>query len=200
MPLIVLEGIDGCGKSTQARILGQRLRAAGIEPIDLREPGGTPLGERLRSLLLDPATRAGAVAEVLLYQAARAQLVEEVLRPALAAGRTVVLDRFWHSTIAYQAYGLGLDPRPVRAAIDLAVQGLRADLALWFDLPPAEAARRRAAARGEDRIEARGLAYLERVHSGYAALAAAGELLRVDAQRSPEAVAAEVWHTAGRLT
>ncbi len=193
--LIILEGIDGCGKSTQAARLSERLRARGIDPLLLREPGGTGLGEHLRALLLDPATRACAEAELLLYQAARAQLVREVLLPRLREGRWILLDRFWHSTVAYQAYGLGLDEAQVRAAIAIAVGPLAPDLALWFRLDAAAAARRRAQARGlpPDRIEQRGLDYLSRVDAGYAAMAAGGELDSIDAAQPADVVADEVW-------
>jgi dTMP kinase len=194
MPLIVLDGIDGCGKSTQLRLLTERLRARGVEPLCLREPGGTALGERVREILLDPATVACPVAELLAYQVARAQLVDQVLRPALSAGRTVLLDRFWYATVAYQAYGLGLDERTVRAAIAVAVGELRVDRAIYLRVPVALGAARRAAARNQpDRIEARGLAYLEKVASGYAALVASGEMIAVDGERPVEVVADDLW-------
>jgi dTMP kinase len=193
VPLIVVEGIDGCGKTTQAERIEQRLRANGRTVLRLREPGGTPLGEAVRGILLDPATQAGPVAELFGYQMARAQLCDSVIRPALAAGTTVLLDRFWYSTIAYQAFGLGLPAAGVRAVIDVAVGDVRADIALWFAVDPLLAARRRAAARGtEDRIEARGLAYLERVHAGYAALYAAGEMVRIDASQDADTVSLAV--------
>jgi len=193
MPLIVFEGIDGCGKTTQIELLTQRFDRLDRPYRRLREPGGTALGESLRTLLLDPATRACPVAELFGYLVARAQLVAEVLTPALAAGEVVVLDRFYHSTIAYQAYGLGLDLAAVRAAIQLAVGGLRPDLALWLRLDPAIALRRRAATRGPDRIEARGADYLRRVHDGFASLAADHELAVLDATRPPEEIADDIW-------
>lgn len=189
--LVVFEGLDGCGKSSQAETFAARCRAAGRQVVQLREPGGTALGEALRALLLDPTTRADAVAELLLYQASRAQLIEERIRPALAAGQVVVLDRFWQSTVAYQAYGLGLDLALVRAAIGVAVGDLCADAALWLQLDPAVCAARRAG-QGEDRIEARGHDYLRRVDAGYQALAAAGDLRAIDASGSPAEVAARV--------
>ena len=183
MPLIVLEGIDGCGKTTQAELLVTTLCASGKTARRLREPGGTVLGERLRSLLLDPATTACPTAELFTYLAARAQLVDEILRPALARGEWLVLDRFWYSTVAYQGYGLGLDPVAVTAACRLAVGGLKPDAALWLDVPVTVAAARRAAGRtAVDRIEARGDGYQEKVRSGYTALAAAGDLQRIDAE------------------
>lgn len=193
MPLYVLDGIDGCGKTTQVARLVERLRAAGRTVRQLREPGGTALGEQQRTILLDRSTKACPTAELFGYLQARAQLCHEVIAPALAAGETVVLDRFYHSTLAYQAYGLGLDLAQVRAAITLATGGLVPDRAVWLAIDPAEAQRRRAQARGaDDRIEARGLAYLQRVHAGFAALAEAGELVRVDATQTPDAVAAAI--------
>ncbi len=193
MPLIVFEGIDGCGKTTQLERLEQRLLKAGTRVRRLREPGGTVLGEQQRAILLDPATRACPVAELFGYLQARAQLCDEVIVPSLAAGETVLLDRFYHSTIAYQAYGLGLDIAQVRAAIALAIGPVRPDLVLWLDLEPA-AARARANDRSRaDRIEARGLDYLRRVHAGYTALADAGELTRIDASADADAVEHAVW-------
>ena len=193
MPLIVFEGIDGCGKTTQVQRLTQRLTADGVAFRHLREPGGTELGERQRALLLDPATRACPTAELFGYLQARAQLCHEVIAPALAANDLVILDRFYHSTLAYQAYGLGLDLAQVRAAIHLATAGLRPDLVLWLSVDPVEAGRRRAAARGQDRIEARGLAYQQKVHDGYRALVASDGLVEIDAQQSADAITTQVW-------
>ncbi len=191
--LIDLEGIDGCGKTTQSRSLVEHLRAEGRTVTPLREPGGTRLGESVRALLLDPATEAEPTAELFGYLTARAQLCAAVIAPALARGETVVLDRFYHSTLAYQGYGLGLDLDLVRAAIRLALGGVRIDHAVWIDLDPVTAAQRRARARGtEDRIEARGLAYLQKVHAGFASLAAAGELQRIDGHRSEDEIAADI--------
>ncbi|HYE08331.1 MAG TPA: dTMP kinase [Planctomycetota bacterium] len=193
MPLIVLEGIDGSGKSTQVRLLGERLQRMGRPYRALREPGGTALGEQQRALLLDPATQACPTAELFGYLQARAQLCHEVVAPALARGELVVLDRFYHSTIAYQAYGLGLPHDAVRAAIRLAIGDIAPAVVLWIELDPAIAARRRASARGEDRIEARGLAYLKRVHDGFAALAAAGEMIALSGLSAPEDLARDIW-------
>ena len=193
MPLIVFEGIDGCGKTTQVAGLTGRLTAERIPFRHLREPGGTALGERQRALLLDPATRACPTAELFGYLQARAQLCAEVIAPALAAGELVVLDRFYHSTLAYQAYGLGLELNAVRAAIRLAIGNITPDLVLWLALDPAEAGRRRAAARGLDRIEARGLDYQTRVHDGYRALVASDGLVELDARQTAEVIAERIW-------
>ena len=193
MPLIVLEGIDGCGKSTQIERIAARFSERGIRHRRLREPGGTVLGEQVRSLLLDKTTEACPTAELFGYLTARAQLCHAVIKPALNRQEVVLLDRFWYSTMAYQAYGLGLDVHLVRAAIDLALDGLHADLAVWLRITPEIALRRRAASRGEDRIEARGLAYQQRVHDGYSALAAAGELHVIDAERDADIIFDELW-------
>ena len=193
MPLIVLEGPDGCGKSTQAGLLEARLRAAGRRVMRLREPGGTRLGEAVRAILLDPATTACAEAELFGYQLARAQLCREVISPALADGTCVVLDRFWHSTVAYQAWGLGLDLAQVRAAIALAVGPVRPDAALYLRVPEDQAHARRVARATADRIESRDDAYRARVRAGYEDIAARGELTAVDANGTVEAVAERVW-------
>lgn len=186
--LLVLEGVDGCGKTTQQRRLVDHLTAAGHQVLALRDPGGTDLGEAVRSLILDPATEASPIAELHAYCLARAQLATERIRPALAAGHWVVLDRWYFSTIAYQAAGLGLPVDAVARVVRFGLEDLVPDLALWYQVPVAEAAARRAAERGEDRIEARGLAYLERVAAGYQRQADAGELVVVAANAGVDAV------------
>lgn len=174
--LIALEGIDGCGKSTQARLLAGALTRLGADvgpPADpggvVREPGGTPLGEDVRDLLLHRDHAVGAWAEALLYAAARAQLAEDVLRPALLAGRVVILDRFVDSSLSYQGHARGLGIDAVLRVNDVATGGLLPDLALVLDLPLRTAAARRAAA--ADRIEAEGDELQSRVAEGYARLA-----------------------------
>ncbi|MFR3451767.1 MAG: dTMP kinase [Collinsella sp.] len=132
---IAVEGVDGCGKSTQARLIAAALEAAGHSVLRLREPGGVKISEQIRAILLDPANaEMGDVCELLLYEAARAQLVHQVIRPALAAGKTVICDRFYDSTTAYQAFADGLDRGMVSQANELAVDGCRPDLTLVFDL------------------------------------------------------------------
>lgn len=168
---IALEGIDGSGKSTQAERLAAALAERGVAATSTREPGGTPLGERVRELLLsgEPG-RMSPIAEVHLFAAARAQLVHEVIRPALDAGRWVVSDRFLDSSFAYQgvARGLGLDL--VLEANRAAVEGCLPDLSLVIDMPPAAAAARRGAR--PDRIESEGDGFLARVAEGYREVAA----------------------------
>lgn len=170
---ITVEGIDGVGKSTQAALMEAVLDSAGYDVLRLREPGGVKISEQIRAILLDPANgEMGDVCELLLYEAARAQLVHQVIRPALAAGKTVVCDRFYDSTTAYQAFADGLDRNMVSQANELAVDGCRPDLTLVFDLPVEDALRRRSGREAEDRLELKGLEFQERVAAGFRAVAA----------------------------
>ena len=193
---VVLEGIDGCGKSTQIEALRRwlptsGLLATGAELLVTREPGGTALGAALRQLLLHPPGEAAPepMAELLLYAADRAQHVEQCIRPALAAGHWVLSDRYSGSTAAYQGYGRGLDLARIAQLEHLATGGLAPDLTLWLELSLAESLRRRGE-RTADRIEASGEAFLQRVIDGFAELAAGQGWRRVDASGAPEQVAA----------
>lgn len=169
---ITVEGIDGVGKSTQAALIEAVLDSAGYDVLRLREPGGVKISEQIRAILLDPANaEMGDVCELLLYEAARAQLVHQVVRPALAAGKTVVCDRFYDSTTAYQAFADGLDRNMVSQANELAVDGCRPDLTLVFDLPVEDALRRRSGREAEDRLELKGLEFQESVAAGFRAVA-----------------------------
>lgn len=189
--LLAFEGLDGCGKSTQLARLERRLAAAGRRVRALREPGGTGLGEAVRGVLLRDGAM-GARAEMLLYMAARAELYERVVLPALAAGETVLLDRSQYSTAAYQGAGLGLPVEEILALSDQVVRGRWPDRVLVLELEPAAALARLPA--GRDRIERRDEAYFARVAGGFRALAAREpERLRlVDARGTPEEVAARV--------
>lgn len=161
------------GKSTQAALMEAVLDSAGYDVLRLREPGGVKISEQIRAILLDPANaEMGDVCELLLYEAARAQLVHQVIRPALAAGKTVVCDRFYDSTTAYQAFADGLDRNMVSQANELAVDGCRPDLTLVFGLPVEDALRRRSGREAEDRLELKGLEFQERVAAGFRAVAA----------------------------
>ena len=188
--LVVLEGIDGCGKSTQVRLLADRLDA-----VATFEPGATVLGASLRTLLLDPGGDPPAErAEALLMAADRAQHVARVVAPALEAGRWVVSDRFAASTLAYQGFGRGLDLDDLRALVGWATGGLHPDLTVLLDLPVEVAAARRAGG-ADDRMEAEGLAFQQRVADGYRALAAerGPAWLVLDATEEPDALAAQIW-------
>jgi len=192
--LVTFEGGEGSGKSTQLSVLAARLERVGVAFRVLREPGGTRAGEAVREILLDPGhSGLDAVAELLLYEASRAQLVAEVIEPALAAGEVVLLDRFYDSTTAYQGYARGLDLDHVRELNMVATAGRTPDLTLLFDIDPAEGLRR-ATATGADRLEAEDLAFHERVRAGFLAIAASEpERVRVvDATGEVETVAARV--------
>lgn len=172
--LVTLEGGEGSGKTTQCRLLAQWLADAGIAATVTREPGGTDLGERLRALLLDPTlSEARPEAEMLLFAAARAQAVEQVIEPALMRGDVVICDRFVDSSLAYQGYGMGVSLDFIRSVNDRVTGGLRPDLTLLFDVPRATGAvRRQGAGRAPDRIERRSDAFHQAVRQGYLALAA----------------------------
>ena len=168
---ITLEGADGCGKSTQASLIAAALEASGREVVRLREPGGTPISEKVRALLLDPANdEMVPECELMLYEASRAQLTRQVIEPALARGAVVLCDRYYDSTYAYQAGGRALDDALVRRANLLGSCGVEPDRTLVFDLEPA-VAYARATAGGADRMEAEGLAFQERVRDAYLRLA-----------------------------
>ncbi|HTH45953.1 MAG TPA: dTMP kinase [Candidatus Limnocylindria bacterium] len=206
--LITFEGGEAGGKSTQIRRLAGRLRAAGHVVRELREPGGTPLGEKIRHLLKHDPDGQGMAAEteLLLMNGSRAELVRQVIRPALAAGEVVLCDRFYDSTTAYQAGGRGLDAMAVRSVIDFAVGSTRPDLTLWLRVPRATAlqrlAQRNAAAPPqEDRFEREQEAFFERVDSAYAALAAAEprRVRIIRAEGDEASVAAEIWDEVAAL-
>ena len=172
--LISLEGGEGAGKSTLLAGLRMHFERSGMDVLYTREPGGTPVGEAVRALVLDPAHRGMAVeTELLLMFAARAQLVRETLRPALAAGRWVLCDRFTDASYAYQGGGRGVDAARIGELERLATGGLKPDLTLLLDIPVAHG-RARASQRGDaDRIEAERDDFFERVHATYLARAQA---------------------------
>lgn len=171
---ITLEGVDGSGKSTKARMLGTALEALGREVLLLREPGGTPISEMVRDILLDPRnTDITPEAELMLYEASRAQLVTQVIRPALERGVVVICDRFYDSTYAYQAVGRGLPEDDVRRANALGSCGLVPDRTIVFDLSPHEALDRATHEDGADRMEGAGVSFQRRVRRGYLKLAEA---------------------------
>lgn len=192
---ITFEGIDGSGKSTQARMLIDRLERSGRKTLLLREPGGTDLSERIRDLLLDPDRSIEPFAELLLFSAARAQLVAECIRPALAAGITVVSDRFFDSTTAYQGGGRGVaEPEWLQDFHRHVTGGLAPDRTVLCRLPAGVALSRRSH-RGQDRMEREGAAFQESVARAYDRLAASepDRFLVLDATCSQEEIHEEIW-------
>lgn len=188
--MVTLEGTEGSGKSTQARALAAHLERAGIPVLLAREPGGTDLGEALREILLGATgPRIDRVAETLLFAAARAQLVSEAIAPALRAGKVAVCDRFGDSTIAYQAFGRGLDRTAVADVVKLATGGLVPDLTVLLDLEVDDGLGRKAPG-GGDRFETLDSDFHRRVREGYLALAGEnpGRWLVVDGSQPVEAV------------
>jgi dTMP kinase len=192
--LITIEGVDGAGKTTLSRGLAAALAGTGLQARLLREPGGVQTSEAVRALVKDPRLTVGARAEALLYAAARAQLVEEALEPALAGGEWVLLDRFVDSSLAYQGGGRGLGIEQVRELNLFATGGLTPDRTLLLTLDPASA-QARADARGEapDRLEQGGAEFFRRIADAYRQLAAAEpQRIRVlDAGLAPEQVVAQ---------
>jgi dTMP kinase len=161
-----LDGIDGTGKSTQCRLLAEWLADRGHPAVRCADPGGTPLGDKLRAIVLDHREEMTVWAETLLFMASRAELVERIIRPALANGSTVVSDRFLLSTVVYQGYAGGLRPEHLWRVGNLATRGLQPHLTILLDMPVAEAVTRRG---GTDRMEQRSLDFHEKVRKGYKA-------------------------------
>lgn len=201
--LITFEGVEGAGKTTQLERAAGYLQAGGVTVVTAREPGGTAVGEQVREILLSPENAAMApLAELFLYLAARAQLVAEVVAPVLAAGRWVLLDRYVHSTLAYQGYGLGVELGGASPAENLArlrelcraaVGDAWPDLVIVLDVEPEEGFARLGGDE-RDRIEARDVAFHRRVREGFLALAAEepARVVVVDASLSEEEVFARV--------
>jgi len=188
---IAFEGIEGCGKSTQLKLLAERLDAGGRRVVAVREPGGTPVGDRVRAILLDGAlTEMTDEAEMLLFAASRAQLVREVLRPELEAGAVVLCDRYVHSSLAYQGHARGLGRDYVAAANAPAIDGLLPDRVVLVDVPVEDALGRAKARAALDRIEAEDLAFHTAVRAGFLAEARADadRFLVVDGGGSPAEV------------
>jgi dTMP kinase len=185
---VTIEGIDRSGKSTQARRLAEAL---GDDALLVREPGGTPAGERIRDLLKDPAIELDARSEALLFAAARAELVASVIRPALDAGKVVISDRYLDSSLAYQGHARGLGEDEVRRVNVWATAGLEPDLTVLLRIDPSAAAARAGEA---DRFEDEGLALQSRVAEAYERLAAAnpGRWKVIDGARDEDTVAAEI--------
>jgi dTMP kinase len=199
---ITFEGIEGCGKTTQARLLAEQLEACGQKTLVTREPGGAQISEQIRAVLLDHRNDGmDPMAEALLYEAARAQFVTEIVRPALDAGITVICDRFADSTLAYQGYGRGLDLSTLTVLNTIATGGLTPDITFLLDIPVAEGLQRRERGGDWNRMDDAGRAFHERVFIGYHALAQAapGRWRVIDARGAVPDVASAVWSAVAPL-
>ena len=212
---ISFEGTEGCGKSTQVKLLANQLTALGYTVRTLREPGGTPIGEEIRHTLKHSQQNQSMTpeAELLLMNASRAQLVREVIRPALAAGEIIVCDRFYDSSIAYQGYGRQLDLAKVRAIIEFAVGDTKPDLTLLITVEEVTSAERMRSRQANtpvirDRFEEAGQAFFERVAEGFDAVQAGepGRVKNVNGAPAVEIVSTAIWQlvepilrTSGRL-
>ncbi len=198
---ITFEGLDGCGKTTQLERLAERLRKEGAAVTTAREPGGTPVGDAVRRLLLDSATRRlDPVAELLLYFASRATNVSEVILPALDSGHIVLCDRFTDASMAYQGEGRGLGPEAVQLLDGLACRGLKPSYTILIDINPrtsvARAKRRnKAAPRDEGRLERESLKFFKRVREAYMDIAGREprRVYVVNGERTPDSVHGEIW-------
>ncbi len=194
------DGIDGAGKSTQVRLFCDALRERGLEVVACRDPGSTPLGERVRELLLqsDAGTPIGVRGEMFLYMAARAQLVEEVIRPALESGKIVVSDRYVLANVVYQGHAGGLEPDVVREVGRIATGETLPDCVFLLDMAPGAAGER--LTRPLDRMESQGDAYRKRLQEGFLAEARHwdGRVHVIDAARPIEMVQADIWRIASQ--
>ncbi|MGE5472884.1 MAG: dTMP kinase [Ignavibacteriales bacterium] len=188
---ITVEGLDGCGKTTQLNNIADYFEQKGRKVILTREPGGTKLGEKIREILLDvDNTGMNSVAELMLYAAARAQIVSELIVPAVEQGKIVICDRFIDSSIAYQGYGRKLGAEIVEGINSYALQGYKPDITFFFDISPEEIAKRKTLKEKLDRVESEKIDFHNRVYEGYLALAEANRerIIVIDARKSIEEI------------
>jgi len=198
---ITFEGGEGCGKSVQAKTLYRKLSKLAIPVILTYEPGGTPLGKKLgRRLKWSQDTNISPLTELLLFNASRAQLIDEVIQPNLKMGRTIICDRYVDSTTAYQGYGRRLDLQIVKTINDAAGRGLRPDLTILLDIPAEKGLARKQAIK-QDRFEQEDMAFHRRVREGYLKLAASEpeRWLVIDAMQSKQKIARVIWQRISKL-
>ncbi|MCX8130771.1 MAG: dTMP kinase [Clostridia bacterium] len=192
---ITVEGTDGSGKSTQIKLMEDYLKGNGFEVVLTREPGGTKIGEKVRSLILDPDNvEMGEVAEMLLYAAARAQLVSELIKPSLESGKIVICDRFVDSSYVYQGFGRGIDFKIIEDVNRAALNSVIPDITFFMDIRPEIALGRRIASTGADRIEKEKMEFHVRVYSGYKKLASLypDRIKPIESNRSVEDISSDI--------
>lgn len=202
---VTFEGIDGCGKTTQIELLSKDLQEAGIPYVLIREPGGTVIGEKIRTILLDKANMGmDERTELLLYEAARAQIVKEKILPELEAGKVVICDRFFDSTVAYQGYARGLNLEDIDFLNNWSAAGIKPDITFLLDLDEKTAyERRHGRSDEEDRLEAEGLSFMKKVRDGYLARSKGEPRFKViSATQTPEQIYQQiretVWEVVGK--
>ena len=196
---IVIEGCEGAGKTTQVARLHSALTSRGVDAVVTREPGGTPLGEQIRSLLLDPKYSPDAVTELYLYSASRRVNLIEKIFPLLNAGKTVICDRFIYSTVAYQGYARGLDPDFVKEVNRKTIEPLKVDLALFIDISPEAGFKRKGGADKSDRLERESLEFFGKVYRGFSDMCDLGEMVRVNGLGTVDEVAALILSEAEKI-
>lgn len=189
---IVIEGCEGAGKSRQCALLSDALKDMGLSVVSTREPGGAPLAEALRSLILDPKYQPDAVTELYLYSAARRDHLNSVVFPALKEGKIVVCDRFIFSTLAYQGYGRGLDLDFVKRVNASTIAPLEIDLALFIDVSPEAGFLRKGGADVTDRLEREDIEFFHRVYDGFNAMCETGDLKRIDGSGEKQQTARKI--------
>lgn len=192
---IVLEGPDRSGKSTQAAMLKEWLEQQGMQTILTREPGGTAISEKIRKILLDPQVKAVPVAELFLFAVSRSQHTAEIIKPALAAGKIVISDRFTMSTEAYQGYGRGLPAEMIRTVNRIATEGIKPDLTVVFDVPEQEFEKRIREAEeknGPDRFERENIEFRRRIQKAYRTFSRRKGIKRIDASKSIDEIQSEL--------
>ncbi|MCS7228555.1 MAG: dTMP kinase [Candidatus Kryptonium sp.] len=193
---ITFEGVDLCGKTTQAEILIERLKNLGLDVVFVREPGGTRISEHIRKILLDSENKEmDAITELFLFSASRAQLVKEVIIPSLNSGKVVVCDRFYDSTLAYQGYGRGIEIEKIKTINELASAGLTPDITFLIDIPVDEIYKRKKAKYSEfDRMENSGIEFYNRVRYGYLEISKSSDrFVVIDGTRGIEEISERIW-------
>jgi len=200
---ITVEGTDGSGKTTQINFIKKYMEEKGYSVVLTREPGGTRIGEKIRTIILDPENKEmDYITEMLLYASARAQIISELVKPAIDEGKVVICDRYVDSSYAYQGYGRGIDVDLITKINNIATRGMMPDITFWFDISPEAALKRRKTSSSPDRIEREKLDFYNRVYNGYSVLANMypERIKRIDAARDIEQVSMDVKTWLDRIT
>lgn len=199
---ITTEGTDGSGKTTQIKLIESYLKEKGFEVVVTREPGGTAIGEKIRSIILDTEnSNMSYITEMMLYASARAQLVNELIKPSLAAYKVVICDRFIDSSFVYQGFGRNIDIELIERVNNIALDGVRPDITIFFDIDPEIALKRRIQSTGADRIEQEAMDFHKKVYNGYKKLASMypDRIKAIDSNRSIQEIFADAKEQIDRI-